>query len=91
MPLQSLSLYALLCAVSFYKIFRPTDFFPIRVLICAVEIALCAGIMAAVNFYYNGVALLVLADLVHYVRSNKMRLCFIVVSGETAFTSTAEP
>lgn len=79
MPVQSLSLYAFLCAVSFYKILRPTDFFPIRVLICAVEIALCAGIMASVNFYYNGVALLVLADLVHYVRSNKMRLCFIVV------------
>ncbi len=79
MPVQSLSLYALLCAVSFYKIIRPTDFFPIRVLICAAEIALCAGIMASVNFYYNGVALLVLADLVHYIRNNKMRLCFIVV------------
>ena len=79
MPVRSLSLYALLCAVSFYKIFRPTEFFPLRVVICAVEIALCAGIIVSVNFYYNGVVLLVLADLVHYIRNNKMRLMFIVI------------
>ena len=79
MPVQSLSLYALLCVVSFYKIFHPSDFFPLRVFICAVEIVLCMGIMASVNFYYNGVALLVLADLVHYIRNHKMRLVFIVI------------
>ena len=79
MPVRSLSLYALLCAISFYKYYRQTDRFSLRVGICIVEIALCAGIMASVNFYYNGVALLVLADLVHYVRNNKMRLCFIVI------------
>ena len=79
MPVESLSLYALLCAVSFTKILRPTENFPLRVAICVVEIALCAGIVASVNFYYNGVVLLVLADLVHYIRSNKMRACFIVI------------
>ena len=79
MPVQSLSLYALLCAVSFYKSVHPIEFFPLRVVICAVEIALCAGIVISVNFYYNGVVLLVLADLVHYIRSNKMRLMFIVI------------
>ena len=79
MPVQSLSLYALLCGVSFFKRFRPIERFPFRVTIFAVEIALCAGIIASVNFYYNGVALLVLADLVHYIRSNKMRLCIIVI------------
>ena len=79
MPVQSLSLYGLLCAVSFYKIYHPIEFFPLRVAICVVEIALCAGIIVSVNFYYSGVALLVLADLVHYIRNNKMRLCFIVI------------
>ena len=79
MPIQSLSLYALLCGVSFLKTFRPIEFFPLRVVICVVEIALCAGIIVSVNFYYSGVALLVLADLVHYIRNNKMRLCFIVI------------
>lgn len=79
MPLQSLCLYALLCGVSYFKVFRPIEYFPLRVVICVVEIALCAGIIVSVNFYYSGVALLVLADLVHYIRSNKMRLMFIVV------------
>ena len=79
MPVRSLSLYVLLCAVSFYKIYRPTDYFPLRLAICVVEIALCAGIILSVNFYYSGVALLVLADLVHYIRNNKMRLTFIVI------------
>ena len=79
MPVQSLSLYALLCGVSVFKTLRPTEHFPLRVLICVVEIALCAGILVSVNFYYNGVVLLVLADLVHYIRNNKMRLMFIVI------------
>ena len=79
MPVQSLSLYALLCAVSFFKTARPVEHFPLRVLICVTEIALCAGIFVSLNFYYSGVALLVLADLVHYIRNNKMRLGFIVI------------
>ena len=79
MPVQSLSLYALLCAVSLLKIFYPIEQFSLRMVICVVEIALCAGILVSVNFYYNGVVLLVLADLVHYIRSNKMRLWFIVI------------
>ena len=42
MPVQSLSLFALLCTVSFFKIFRPIEHFPLRVVICVTEIALCA-------------------------------------------------
>ena len=79
MPLESLSLYGLLCTVSYFKLFRPTDYFPLRVSICVTEIALCAGVFASLNYYYSGVALLVLADLVHYIRNNKMRLMFIVI------------
>ena len=79
MPVQSLSLYALLCGVSVFKTVRPIEHFPLRVCICVMEIALCAGIFAALNFYYSGVALLVLADLVHYIRNKQMRLMFIVI------------
>ena len=79
MPLESLSLFALLCGVSYLKRMRPIERFSHRVAIFAVEVVLCAGIIASVNFYYNGVALLVLADLVHYIRSNKMRLGIIVI------------
>ena len=79
MPVQSLSLYALLCAVSFLKNRRPTERFPLRVTVSVTEIVLCVGIMVSLDFYYSGIALLVLADLVHYVRNRKLRLCFIVV------------
>lgn len=79
MPMESLSLYALLCAISFIKYFRPSEHFPLRMSICVTEIALCAGIGVSLNFYYSGVALLVLADLVYYIRSKKMRLMFIVI------------
>ena len=79
MPVQSLSLYAFLCGVSLFKRFHSIERFPFRVTIFAVEVALCAGIIASVNFYYNGVALLVLADLVHYIRGKKMRLCIITI------------
>jgi len=79
MPVQAISLYALLCGVSFFKRFHSVEHFPFRVAIFVVEVALCAGVIASVNFYYNGVALLVLADLVHYIRNNKMRLCIIVI------------
>lgn len=79
MPVRSLCLYALLCGVSYFKNVRPIEYFPFRVGICVMEIALCAGILGTLDFYYNGVALLVLADLVHYIRNNKMRLMFIVI------------
>ena len=79
MPVRSLSLYALLFAVSMFKSYRTIEYFPLRVIICATEIVLCAGIIYSLDFYYSGVALLVLADLVHYIRSNKLRLCFIIV------------
>ena len=79
MPLESLSLFALLCGVSYLKRMRPIERLSHRVAIFAVEVVLCAGIIASVDFYYNGVALLVLADLVHYIRSNKMRLGIIVI------------
>jgi len=79
MLVESLSLFGLLCGVSFFKRVRPVERLPFRVAIFVVEVALCAGIIVSVNFYYNGVALLVLADLVHYIRSNKMRLGIIVI------------
>ena len=79
MPVQSLSLYALLCGVGFFKRLHPIERFPLRVTVFLVEVALCAGVTVSVNFYYNGLALLVLADLVHYIRGRKMRLGIIVV------------
>lgn len=79
MPLWALSQYLLLCAVSFGKNRWDIERFETRLLICLVEILLCAGITASLDFYYSGTALLVLADLVHYVRNSFYRICFIAV------------
>lgn len=75
MLLWALGQYLLLCAVSFGK--RNIERFEVRLLVCLVEILLCLGVTASLEFYYSGAALLVLADLVHYVRSSFYRVCFI--------------
>lgn len=76
MPLWALGQYLLLCAVSFGKNRWDIERFQVRLLVCLVEILLCAGITASLGFYYSGAALLVLADLVHYVRNGAARVCF---------------
>lgn len=79
MPLCALGLYLLLALLIWAKGLCPANRFPLRILICAAEIALCVGVIESLNFYYTGVALLVLADLVHYVRSGRARLCFLAL------------
>ena len=78
MPVWTLSQYLLLCAVSFGKSRLDIDRLEPRLFLCVVEIMLCIGITVSLDFYYSGVALLVLADLVHYVRNSIYRLCFMV-------------
>lgn len=76
MPLWSVSQYLLLCAVSCWKV--RAERFMTRLWICLLEILLCVGITVSLGFYYSGIALLVLADLVHYMRNSFYRLCFTV-------------
>lgn len=78
MPLVSFGLYALLALLSFGK--RRWAVSPRRRLfVCVAEIALCFGVIASVNFYYSGVALLALADLTRYVEGSRSRVAFMVV------------
>jgi len=77
MPLLAVSQYLLLFAVSFAKSCWETDRLEPRLAVCLVEILLCVGVTASLRFYYSGAALLVLADLVHYVRNSIYRLCFM--------------
>lgn len=79
MPLWTLGQYLLLCAVSFGKSRCNIERVESRLLICLVEILLCLGVTASLEFYYSGAALLVLADLVHYVRNSFYRVCFTAV------------
>ena len=50
-----------------------------RVLICAGELALSVIVVRTLNFYYSGIALLVLADLLYYENKKVPRVFFIVL------------
>jgi signal transduction histidine kinase len=50
-----------------------------RVLICAGELALSVIVVRTLNFYYSGIALLVLADLLYYENKKVPRVLFIVL------------
>lgn len=79
MPVCALSLYLLLIMLGYGKAKWDIRKLWGRVLLCAAEIVLCFGVIASLRFYYSGVALLVLADLVHYVQRNRFRICFMAV------------
>ena len=79
MPAQAVSLYLLLSLLIHGKSRWEIHSLRNRLLVCITEILLCVGVIASLNFYYSGVALLVLADLVHYVQRNRVRLCFMVI------------
>ena len=86
MPLYGFGLYLLLVLLALAKALWPADRVQVRLLVCAGEILLCAGVVWALDFYYSGVALLVLADLVHYVRNSWVRLgCMAVLVMVFAF------
>ena len=77
MPVWSVSLYLILCAVIAGKHRLALEKLWPRLAVCVVEIILCVNIISTMNWYYSGVALLVLADLVHYVQRNRIRAAFI--------------
>lgn len=79
LPFWSLSLYGILCLVIWGKNALPLNQLWQRLLVCIAEMLLCVGIIASTNFYYSGVALLVLADLVRYIQQNKIRVCFLAI------------
>lgn len=79
MPFWSITLYLTLCVIGWGKTALGIRKLWPRLAICVVEIILCVNIMFSLNFYYSGVALLVLADLVHYIHRNCVRIVFIAV------------
>ena len=73
MPLLALGLYGALVLVSETRsLHRDGRLWP-----CAAEIGLCVGAAAALDFYYSGLALLALADLISDVRGRWARLAII--------------
>ena len=80
MPVLSALLYALLGGVCLEKYRRKPECPGTRFLFCAAEMVLCFGVVASLNFYYSGVALLAALDLMRFVRRGRDRiLCTILL------------
>lgn len=79
LPLGALTQFALLTVVCLRKQKDENGAPRSAGLICFAEIILCIGIVWSLNFYYSGIALLVLADLVNYIRNNKVRVLLLVI------------
>ena len=78
-PFRALTAYALLTVLSFRKYRLHPDAGKYRdVLLCVAEIGLCFCVVASLNFYYSGVALLVLSDLTHYIQGRRARVGFMI-------------
>ncbi len=48
-------------------------------LCCLAEILLCLGIIASMNFFYSGIALVVLADLINVFNKTKIRTLLMAI------------
>lgn len=82
MPLRAVTLFLILMSVSVLKWYILSDSMTSQITVCVLETALCIALIASLHFYYSGVALLVLADLVHYAKNNMIRsmaLVFLVL------------
>lgn len=73
LPLRAITVFSVLVFVSISKWFFSTDSMSVQIIVCFLEMVLCVVLIASLNFYYSGVALLVLADLVHYSKNNTLR------------------
>lgn len=77
MPLMAVMLFFVLWQISFRKGRSSAgNRFPVWS-VCAVEIIICVLLIESLNFYYSGIALLVLTDLVNDVRNNRVRFLLI--------------
>lgn len=71
--------YGALCALILAKEDIYNENILNRVLICTGEMALSFIVVRTLNFYYSGIALLVLADLLYYENKKVPRVLFIVL------------
>ena len=76
LPMYSISLFAVLLYVSGVK--RVLSSYG-QIACCVGEIVLVVGIMESLNFYYSGIALVVLADLVYFINNKKIRFLVMLL------------
>ena len=77
--LEVFGLYAILCILILVKENAYSSSVMGRILICAGELSLSFAVIYALDFYYSGIALLVLADLVFYEQKRVSRVIFLGV------------
>ncbi len=78
MPLRVLASYGLLTLIGFGKYRWNVSQKDWRGFFCGAEIVLCVCATASLNFYYSGLALMVLSDLTHYIQNNRVRLWLMI-------------
>lgn len=78
-PIQALGLYLALSLLSYLKFRWKLRSLWSRLCVCVAELLLCMGVIASLDFYYSGVALLVLADLIYYIQRNRLRVVFMAI------------
>lgn len=79
MLLWSLLLYGPLVALILWKDRLPLERRGTRMAICVAEVMLCIGEVVSLDFYYRGLVLMVLADLVYAVQGRRFRVGIIAV------------
>jgi len=79
MPVQTMFLFAALLYISVVKNRIRRDNSLICLFFIIAEIGLCCGIIEGLNFYYSGIALVVLADLVYYIENNPGRISLMII------------
>lgn len=79
MPVQTMLLFIALLYISVIKNLIRRGSAVVRLCFIILEIVLCIGIIEGLNFYYSGIALMVLADLVNYMENNTRRIILMIV------------
>ena len=79
MPIFALSLYSILVYGLFRKQMYESPSRTVQISFSLLEIIACLGIIVSLNYYYTGIVLMVLADLVNYFKNNKIRLVLMIV------------
>lgn len=79
MLLWSLLLYGPLVALILWKDRLPLERRWTRMAFCVAEVMLCIGEVVSLDFYYRGLILMVLADLVYAVQGRRFRIGIIAV------------
>lgn len=79
MPIRAIALFMLLIFVSIIKWNVTEGSLGSDTVVVTLEILLCIGLIVSMDFYYSGIALLVLADVIHFTKKNNLRTFSLII------------